>query len=260
MQSLDAGYADHLLHLYSEKTMSEASISKQTPRILLIGASRGIGLAMVDEFLRRGWEVTATVRNLANDELTALSQRYPQHLMTELLDITDTLQITALYQRLSERRFDVLFINAGTANQHQDAPIATLSNQEFVEVMVTNALSPMRVIDGLQTRVKPDGLIGVMSSGQGSISRNRQGGKELYRGSKAALNQFMRSYAARESSLHPERSLLLLAPGWIRTVLGGDNAAFTLEETVPDIVNTIENRRDKPGLIYCDRFGKSVDW
>ena len=43
-------------------------------------------------------------------------------------------------------------------------------------MMVTNALSPMRVIEGLQDLVSVDGLIGVMSSGQGSISNNEKGG------------------------------------------------------------------------------------
>jgi NAD(P)-dependent dehydrogenase (short-subunit alcohol dehydrogenase family) len=55
--------------------------------------------------------------------------------------------------------------------------------------MVTNALSPMRVVEGLQDLVSAKGIIGVMSSGQGSISNNEKGGHEVYRGSKAALNQ-----------------------------------------------------------------------
>jgi NAD(P)-dependent dehydrogenase (short-subunit alcohol dehydrogenase family) len=57
--------------------------------------------------------------------------------------------------------------------------------------MVTNALSPMRVIEALQDLVPPGGLIGAMSSGQGSISNNTTGMREVYRGSKAALNNVL---------------------------------------------------------------------
>lgn len=103
-----------------------------------------------------------------------------------------------------------------------------------------------------------DGLIGIMSSGQGSIGNNEQGGHEVYRGSKAALNQYMRSYAARHRD--GGRALLLLAPGWIRTALGGPDAPFGLEETVPAIVDTLLSKRGKPGLEYLDRNGRSVPW
>src|SRR3546814_20984032 len=112
--------------------------------------------------------------------------------------------------------------------------------------MVTNALGPMRVIDALQDLVPGDGLIGIMSSGQGSIAGNEKGGHEVYRGSKSALNQYMRSYAARHAG--ESRALLLLAPGWIRTSLGGPKAPFSLEETIPDMVNTLPSKRGKPGL------------
>ncbi|WP_045048138.1 SDR family oxidoreductase [Rouxiella chamberiensis] len=240
--------------------MAESTPQSTVPRILLIGASRGIGLAMAEEFLRRGWQVTATVRGTAHIALDNLSHKYPHKLTTEPLDMTDRAQLTDLHKRLREKRYDVLFINAGTSNYNQDETIAEVSTEEFVHLMVTNALSPMRAIEALQDLVNVEGLIGIMSSGQGSIGNNTKGGKEVYRGTKAALNQYMRSYAVREAEIHPARSLLLLAPGWIRTALGGSDAAFSLEETIPDIVNTIEFSRGKSGLKFLDRFGKAVAW
>jgi NAD(P)-dependent dehydrogenase (short-subunit alcohol dehydrogenase family) len=97
-----------------------------------------------------------------------------------------------------------------------------------------------------------------MSSGQASIANNTAGGFEIYRGSKSALNQYMRSYAARHAG--EPRSLVLIAPGWIRTALGGPNAPFSLEEAIPDIVNTLLSKRGKPGLEYLDRMGRAVAW
>jgi NAD(P)-dependent dehydrogenase (short-subunit alcohol dehydrogenase family) len=81
--------------------------------------------------------------------------------------------------------------------------------------MVTNALSPMRVIEALEDLVAPNGTIAVMSSRQGSIANNERGGFEVYIGTKAALNMFMRSYATRDHN--DPRTLLLMAPGWVRT-------------------------------------------
>jgi NAD(P)-dependent dehydrogenase (short-subunit alcohol dehydrogenase family) len=124
--------------------------------------------------------------------------------------------------------------------------------------MVTNALSPMRVIEALEDLVAPAGVIGAMSSGQGSVANNTAGGREVYRGSKAALNTFMRSFAARQS--HTARGLLLLAPGWIRTDLGGSDAPYTIEESAPLLADVILSRRGAAGLAYLDRWGKTVPW
>lgn len=240
--------------------MTESTLLLTPPRMLLVGASRGIGLAIAEELLKRHWQVTATVRGTEHTALHDLLARYPQALSIEQVDITDNAQLAVLHQRLAGAHFDALFINAGTANANQGDTLAEVSTEEFIHVMITNALAPMRAIEALNDRVKADGLIGVMSSGQGSIGNNTTGGNDVYRGTKAALNQYMQSYAARQAQAYPARALLLLAPGWIRTSLGGENAMFTLEDTIPDIVSVIEAKRVTPGLDYLDRFGETVPW
>jgi NAD(P)-dependent dehydrogenase (short-subunit alcohol dehydrogenase family) len=97
-----------------------------------------------------------------------------------------------------------------------------------------------------------------MSSGQGSIANNETGLREVYRGSKAALNMFMRSFAARQQGTG--RAMVLMAPGWIRTDLGGPDAPFTMEEAVPSVVEVLLSRLGNAGLEYLDRFGKTVPW
>lgn len=81
-----------------------------------------------------------------------------------------------------------------------------------------------------------------MSSGRGSLTNNLRGQRELYRGSKAALNMFMRSFAARSTS----RPLVVMAPGWIRTALGGDDAPLSIEETIPHLVNVLLAKQQRP--------------
>ncbi|HVI56055.1 MAG TPA: SDR family oxidoreductase [Luteibacter sp.] len=224
---------------------------------MIVGASRGLGLAMAAELLHRGWNVVGTVQDGARTALHDLSDEHPGRIEIEPLDITEPDQITALHDRLAGRTFDILFHNAGTANP-DDETIAKVSTEEFVRVMVTNALSPMRVIEGLQDLVPADGLIGIMSSGQGSVANNEKGGHEVYRGSKAALNQYMRCYAARHAG--EARALLLMAPGWIRTALGGPNAPLGTEEAMPKIVDVLLSQQGKPGLRYLDRDGHTVPW
>ncbi|MBB4688114.1 SDR family NAD(P)-dependent oxidoreductase [Amycolatopsis jiangsuensis] len=236
-----------------------ASTNIDHPRTaLIVGASRGLGHAIAAEFFERGWHVIGTVRDTsARTPLHELAERSGGRVRVEQLDINEPTQPAALRERLGERELDVLFVNAGTTS-HQDTPAGAVPLENFVEVMVTNAFSPMRVIETLDDLVSPAGLIGAMSSGQGSITNNTKGGRELYRSSKAALNMFMRSLAARQAG--SERAFALIAPGWIRTGLGGPDAPYTLEESVPPIVDVLLSRLDETGLAYLDRFGQTVPW
>ena len=225
--------------------------------VLLIGASRGLGFAMAAEYLRRGWRVIATGRATSTDQLRRLAKDPDAALEVETVDITIPAQVAALRARLGDRRIDVLFVNAGVKNDDRET-IADVSTEEFVRVMVTNSLSPMRVIEALQDLVQPSGTIGVMSSGQGSLTNNTNGKFEVYRGSKAALNMFMRSFAARHAN--DTRTLLLMAPGWVRTDMGGPEARLSIEESIPSLLNTMEAHAGRPGLHYLDYLGRVVPW
>lgn len=221
--------------------------------VLLIGASRGLGAAIAAEYLDRGAHVVATVRGTARTPLHELTS---DRLEIETVDINEPEQVRALRERLDGRAFDLLFVNAGVTNDEHETP-ADVTTEEFTRLMVTNALSPMRVVEAFGDLVTADGTLAVMSSGQGSIANNERGGFEIYRASKSALNQLMRCYAARASS---GRTLLLLAPGWVRTDLGGPGAPLTISESVPSLVTTVDAQRGRPGLRYLDYLGRTVAW
>jgi NAD(P)-dependent dehydrogenase (short-subunit alcohol dehydrogenase family) len=232
--------------------------SDETPTVLIAGASRGLGHAMAAEFLKKGWNVIGTVRAAAGrTPLHDVADDFPGRLEIETLDINEPTQLAALRERLSGRSLDVLFVNAGTTNNEQ-VPIGQVPTEDFIEVMVTNALSPMRVIEALQDLVTATGLIGAMSSGQGSITNNTTALREVYRGSKAALNMFMRSFAVRQSDT--ARAFVLMAPGWVQTELGGPGARLTIEESVPSLVNVLLAKKQRPGLEYLDYLGRTVPW
>jgi NAD(P)-dependent dehydrogenase (short-subunit alcohol dehydrogenase family) len=228
-----------------------------TKNALIIGASRGLGYALVAEYLARGWQVTATVRGSQRTKLHHLASSSGARLVAETVDITVPEQVAALHGRLAQTRFGLLFVSAGVTNGPEET-VADVSTDTFIWLMVTNALSPMRVVEALQDLVAPRGTIAVMSSGQGSVANNDKGGFEVYRASKSALNQLMRSFAARHAG--DPRTLLLMAPGWVQTGLGGPAAPLTIGQSIPGVVDTIEAQAGKGGLHYLDYQGRTVRW
>jgi NAD(P)-dependent dehydrogenase (short-subunit alcohol dehydrogenase family) len=226
-------------------------------KLLLIGASRGLGFALAEEYLRRGWQVVATERNRTTSKLPGLVGASDGRLEIETVDIVYPDQVAALRARLASRKFDLLFVNTGVKNDDRET-IADVSTEEFIRVMVTNALSPMRVVEALQDLVLPGGTIAIMSSGLGSVSNNESARYEVYRGSKAALNMFMRSFAARHAN--DLRTLLLMAPGWVRTDMGGPQAPLGIEDSIPNLANTMDAQAGKAGLQYLDYLGRKVPW
>ncbi len=228
--------------------------------VLIVGASRGLGHAMAAEFLAYGWNVIGTVRSYKHTLLHDLAEQHAGQVQIEQLDICDYPQIVSLHERLARTSLDMLFVNAGTTNRDPDQTIGEVDTDDFVKVMITNALGPMRVVESLEANVSEQGLIGIMSSGQGSITNNTKGMREVYRGSKAALNMYMKSFAVRQKQAGKARPLALIAPGWIKTSLGGEQAPYTMEEAVPMIVQVLLDKLSRPGLEYLDRFGNVVPW
>ena len=91
----------------------------------------------------------------------------------------------------------------------------------------------------------------------GSIA-HATGGWQLYASSKAALNMLMKGYAAKH--FDDGHALLLVAPGWVRTEMGGGDAALSVAESIPRVVDMIEANRGLAGLRYVDRFNNPLPW
>ena len=159
--------------------MPSLSLNK---KLLFIGASRGLGFALAEEYLNCGWDVVATERDAGTSRLHDIAKAYQGRLEIKTVDIVHADQVTVLRARLASRKFDMLFVNAEVTNKSGKEIIGRVPPDEFFRVRVTNALGPLRVIEALQDLVISDGTIGVMSSGRGSVSNNKTGQEELYRG------------------------------------------------------------------------------
>jgi NAD(P)-dependent dehydrogenase (short-subunit alcohol dehydrogenase family) len=226
--------------------------------VLIIGASRGLGHAMASEFVKKDWDVVGTVLETERTLLHDLADQSDGRVQIEPLDIREQSQLDKLHTRLSDRSsFDILFVNAGISFGLEDT-VNDVTKDDFISIMVTNAWSPIRAIETLQDLIARTGTIGAMTSGQGSLTNNTGGGSEVYRASKAALNMFMRSYSARQAD--GARSLLLMAPGWVRTDLGGPDAVLSIDESIPKLVDVLLSQRGTPGLQYLDYLGRTVPW
>ncbi|SFJ06776.1 short chain dehydrogenase [Methylobacterium brachiatum] len=138
---------------------------------LIVGASRGLGLGLVETFLERGRQVTATQRSPSPD-LAGLDAK---SLRVGTADIDDDAGVAALHDRLADQRFDLIFVVAGVATQAHD-PLHAVPREVAAQAYLTNAISPMRFAEAFLNRLAPGGSLALMSSILGSVSLNASGG------------------------------------------------------------------------------------
>jgi NAD(P)-dependent dehydrogenase (short-subunit alcohol dehydrogenase family) len=225
----------------------------QPKNALIVGASRGLGLGLVETFLQRGWRVTATQRSVSPG-LAALSS---PALQVETVDIDDDAAVAALHGRLGGRSFDLILVVAGVATQ-ADKPLHEVPRDLAARVYLTNAVSPIRFAEVFLDRLAPRGTLALMTSILGSVALNEDGGWETYRASKAALNTYARSFEFR----HRARGIgvVLLHPGWVRTDMGGPEADLDVGTSVTGMADVIEDRLGQPGCVYLDYTGATLAW
>ena len=199
--------------------------------ILIIGASRGIGLGLAKEFAARGWRVIASERSRSD----ALHEAGEIDIVT--VDVTKPDTYQGLASKFGEGSLDAIIVNAGIGGaQHQSAEQAT--DEEIAHVMQTNAYGPARVGKALLPMLKDGGTLAFMSSRMGSID-DSSGGFELYRVSKAGLNMLAKGIAEQQAKAR-EIEVLSLHPGWVQTDMGGPNASITVDESCTGLADVVE--------------------
>ena len=224
---------------------------------LVVGASRGLGLGLAAELKSRGWNVVATVRDQAGERrLRALAAKPGGEITVEHVDINDDAAVAALRRRLDGKVFDLVFVNAGIAPEPDDA--LRTSRAVAADVFLTNAVAPIRFARAFVDRVRDGpGIIAFMSSGLGSVADKTDSYGELYSASKAALNSLSRSFTA---ALGRRITVLAVAPGWVRTDMGGPGASLSVEESTSGIVDVLEARAGTGRHGFVDYRGRDVAW
>ncbi|RQX95195.1 SDR family oxidoreductase [Burkholderia stagnalis] len=191
--------------------------------VLIVGASRGLGREFVRQYRRDGWNVIATARD---DASLAALRELGAH--AHALDIAQPEQIAALGWKLDGERLDAAVIVSGVYGQQTEG-VETVTADDFDAVMHTNVRGPMQLLPILLPLVEDSrGVLAVVSSRMGSIGEATGTSGWLYRASKAALNDVLRiaSLQARHAAC------VSLHPGWVRTAMGGAQAAIDPQTSV----------------------------
>lgn len=220
-------------------------------KALIIGASRGIGLGVVNVLAERGWQVTATTR----DAVPAGSPSSAEWLK---LDINKADERKAVKDALSDSAFDLIFVNAGAFGpDHQDVNQA--DDEEIVRLFMTNTFSPVRCATELLPLLKAKtGVIALMTSELASLNENDVATYPLYSASKAALNMLTRPL--KEETDKQGQTLLSVHPGWVQTDMGGENATLTISESTNGIADVFEKWRGKGGHHFVEYSGRELRW
>lgn len=232
-------------------------MSKETVMrtILIVGASRGLGLGLVAEHLKRGFDVIATVRKAADEaDLKALPGA--ERLTLHHLDVTSDDDITRLVKDLPAD-LDIAFINAGISGPKS---VVTASADELNQIMQANVFGPVRLAHALIGKVRPDtGILAFMSSVMGSIAENESGGMEVYRASKTAQNSLARSLWLGEAK-EVGVTVLSIHPGWVKTDMGGAGADIDVDTSVTGIADQLAASHGTHAHRFVDYSGREIAW
>ncbi len=221
------------------------------PTILIIGASRGLGLEFVRQYAADGWRVLGTVRDPLKGR--AVSDAGAE---VYVCDVGDFASITRLAASLGDVRLDVILHGAGIYGEHQS--FGSVDADEFQRVMRIDALAPLKSAEALAGRLDKGGIFAAISSNMGSMADNSSGGSYAYRAAKAALNMIIRNLAL---ELAPQGiRTVALSPGWVRTDMGGPNAPLDAPESVVGMRKVLADLSDSDSgrMIHYD--GRVLDW
>ena len=221
--------------------------------ILLIGASRGLGLGLAGEYLARGWQVIATARNPSGAAgLTELATKYGAQLRIETADVAAPDAGAQLAAALAGASLDVIFVVAGQ-NAGGWGPAFQVAPDVAAMEFMTNSYAPPAVAEALLGLLKPGGTVVFMTSILGSLA-SATGIAELYSATKAALNMLAIGFAKR----HADLRVVLMHPGWVKTDMGGAGAPLDVQTSVTGMADVLAGA--KVGLAYVDYTGATIPW
>ena len=225
--------------------------------VLISGANRGIGLEFARQYLQQGWRVIATCRDRA--AASELRELEGAELEIRELDVTSKASIKELVGGLAPRSISIYINNAGVYGP-RGVQFGLVKAEDWMEVLQVNTIAPLMLTQQLLSAMDTQGerkLI-YLSSKVGSIADNSSGGNYIYRSSKTALNQVVKSLAV---DLEEQGfKVAALHPGWVKTDMGGPNALIEPATSVAGMIQVINDldREGSGGFFNYD--GTPIPW
>jgi NAD(P)-dependent dehydrogenase (short-subunit alcohol dehydrogenase family) len=226
---------------------------------LVTGANKGIGYEVARQLAGRGFEVFIGARNrdAGKKAAAAITERGEKAIFLEI-DVADEASVTAAAREFCKTadHLDVLVNNAGIIADGDDG-ILEIRDELIRKTLETNTLGALRVARAfmpLLRKSKAPRVINV-SSGGGQLTGGADGWSPGYCISKTALNGVTSQLAA----ALPKFAVNSVCPGWVRTDMGGQGAARSVEEGADTIVWLATDAPQKlTGKFLRDR--KEIAW
>jgi NAD(P)-dependent dehydrogenase (short-subunit alcohol dehydrogenase family) len=220
-------------------------------QVLIVGASRGIGLEFVRQYRAAGATVVATARS--DEGLAALRELGATALK---LDVTDTASASGLAWQIDGHQFDEVIIVAGVYGPRSSG-LQTPTVDDFDAVMHTNVLGPMRVLPQLPDYLAPGARLAIISSKMGSIGLRGATAGWLYRASKAAVNSVLKDASL---VLAGKASCISFHPGWVRTEMGGEDADIDVTTSVAGMRTVLATLKPEHNGSFFNYDGQPLAW
>jgi len=240
--------------LFSKNNNKSEQTEEQKNTVLITGAGRGIGYALVERYLKEGWKVIAC-HHVSGQELglKSLAQKLPGHLETHQLDVTNQSQIKNLSSILRNIKIDVLVSNAGkygptapsgdpTFSKSQPlGKLLTFDKNKCLDVFATNVLGSLWVAEAFveQVSASEKKTIVFISSRFGSMHEDVPRGHYIYSASKAALNKIMKDLSI--ELIGRGITTFSIHPGWVRTDMGEIHAPLSAEASAQGVYEFINS-------------------
>ena len=213
---------------------------------MIVGASRGIGLELVRQYLAEGCRVHATTRKPGKPGALG---KLGDELVLHELEVRDAEQIAALRDAVSGEGIDVLIHNAGVYGKG-------MSHEEVTSI---NADAPIRVTEALLDAVLRgrEKKIVLMTSQLGA-RRGGRGDLGAYGESKASLNDQFRELAPAWG--RNGISAIVVHPGWVRTDMGGQGASLSPQESASGIREVVAQLKPEDHGRFLTWDGREHPW